>query len=700
MVDTQLEAAPIIEGHKNISLSRAGIALGLLIGVMLAGVSVVVGSKLVAIEQLAEETRSVVIPETVSQQRRALAIENMTKFAPLVVHAPSQDARTEALTQAEGIAAALAEDSDEDQQQAIQQAMAAIRVAAGNAGSADELRAQIAATLADAGKIVEEMDDNLASIAEDSESQLEELIEEIGAASESELQGLGRDLESLFQINTASQNLLTGVRDSLGVLVAATGLDDQERLLAEEERFSAILKRLQALLDGLPSTGDYEYLAPLIDEFGKLDGIFEMRREVLANQANALRQSGTAVQILSALSESLSTDAAEVASRSVGIIAATAESIEITAGGALAVMVVFAVVVGWLSRRELMIPLVGASKVLDELSSGNTEVEMPPARIRELEAIRSSIKSFREALVNMKRMATEKDEQDQRAHEEKRQMMNRLADELEASVKSIVTAVSSSATEMEAAANSMSATAEETNAQSTTVAAAAQQASANVETVSAAAEELSKSIDEVGRQVSQSTKIAGNAVTEAERTNAGIQGLAEAAQKIGHVVNLINDIAAQTNLLALNATIEAARAGDAGKGFAVVASEVKSLANQTAMATKEIGGQIAGIQAATEDSVEAIEGIGKIIQELDEIATAIASAVEEQSAATAEIANGSRQATKGTADVSINIEGIARAAGETGAASGQVLSSAQGLARQSSDLSVEIDKFLAQIRAA
>ncbi|MCH8138010.1 MAG: NAD-dependent epimerase/dehydratase family protein, partial [Proteobacteria bacterium] len=58
-----------------------------------------------------------------------------------------------------------------------------------------------------------------------------ELIEEIGEASESELQGLGRDLETLFRINTASQNLLTGVRDSRGVLIAATGLDDQERLL-------------------------------------------------------------------------------------------------------------------------------------------------------------------------------------------------------------------------------------------------------------------------------------------------------------------------------------------------------------------------------------------------------------------------------------------------------------------------------------
>ncbi len=94
-----------------------------------------------------------------------------------------------------------------------------------------------------------------------------------------------------------------------------------------------------------------------------------------------------------------------------------------------------------------------------------------------------------------------------------------------------------------------------------------------MQTVAAASEELSSSITEISRQVSQSAKIAGHAVDEANQTNHSVQGLAEAAQKIGDVVKLINDIAGQTNLLALNATIEAARAGEAGKGFAVVASK-------------------------------------------------------------------------------------------------------------------------------
>ena len=261
-------------------------------------------------------------------------------------------------------------------------------------------------------------------------------------------------------------------------------------------------------------------------------------------------------------------------------------------------------------------------------------------------------------------------------------------------VGEVVDIVSSSSAELQATAESMAATAEETSRQSEAVAAAAEEATTNVQTVAAAAEQMAKSVEEIGRQVAQSSIVAGRAVDEANRTNTTVESLAEAAQKIGEVVELISDIASQTNLLALNATIEAARAGDAGKGFAVVASEVKSLANQTAKATEDIAAQISGMQEATSGTVESIKGISSTIGEISEIANAIAAAVEEQSAATQEISRNVQEAATGTQDVSSNITSVNEAAIETGKSAGGVLEAAQELSTQGEKLRTEIEKFM------
>ena len=194
--------------------------------------------------------------------------------------------------------------------------------------------------------------------------------------------------------------------------------------------------------------------------------------------------------------------------------------------------------------------------------------------------------------------------------------------------------------------------------------------------------------------------MATDAVGQARSTNDRVSELSKAVGRIGDVVELINTIAEQTNLLALNATIEAARAGEAGRGFAVVASEVKALAEQTSKATGEIGQQISGIQAATQESVNAIKAISGTIEKLSEISSSIAAAVEEQGAATQEISRNVQQAAEGTRQVSSNITDVQRGAAETGSASTQVLSAAQSLSGDSNRLNREVDKFLDSVRAA
>ena len=211
--------------------------------------------------------------------------------------------------------------------------------------------------------------------------------------------------------------------------------------------------------------------------------------------------------------------------------------------------------------------------------------------------------------------------------------------------------------------------------------------------VADAANALAVAIAEIGRQGAELAEIAGKAMADARRTDGIVQVLAAGARKIDAVLKLIGEVAGQTNLLALNATIEAARAGEAGKGFAVVASEVKGLAGQTARATDEIAGQVRQIQDATRDTVEAVKGIGVVIERLGAIAASIAAAVEEQRSATAEIARNAQQAAVGTREVTGTIGQVNRAATATGTSAGQVLTEATGLAAQAELLTMEMRGF-------
>jgi methyl-accepting chemotaxis protein len=296
--------------------------------------------------------------------------------------------------------------------------------------------------------------------------------------------------------------------------------------------------------------------------------------------------------------------------------------------------------------------------------------------------------------------AEAKAKQDEVAARQRKAEMQKLADGFEAAVGEIVQTVSSASTELEASASTLTTNAGHAQQLTTMVATASEEASTNVQSVASATEELSISIGEIGRQVHESARMAGNAVTQARSTTDRVSALSKAAARIGDVVELINTIAGQTNLLALNATIEAARAGEAGRGFAVVASEVKALAEQTAKATGEIGQQIAGIQTATEESVGAIREISGTIEKLSEISSAISAAVEQQGAATQEIARNVQQAAQGTQQVSSHITDVQRGAGETGSASTQVLSAAQTLSADGSRLKLELTKFLSTVRAA
>jgi methyl-accepting chemotaxis protein len=367
--------------------------------------------------------------------------------------------------------------------------------------------------------------------------------------------------------------------------------------------------------------------------------------------------------------------------------------------GAVIVIALIMLALAFVIGRGISRPVKQLAGAMSRLTAGDKSVEVPVVGTDEVAEMAGAFSVFKASMIKAEELAA-KEMEAQRQRAERARQIELLTDKFDMDVTVVLKAVSSATTEMQATASSMTSTAEETARQATAVANASEEASTNVATVSVATEELTASIQEISRQVQQSAAVAGRAVADADRTNVQVKGLADAAQKIGEVVGLINDIASQTNLLALNATIEAARAGEAGKGFAVVASEVKSLANQTAKATEEIGSQIGGIQQATGEAVSAIQSIAATIREINDIATAIASAVEEQGAATQEISRNVQQASAGTQEVSSNISGVSEAAAATGAAADQVNSAATELSRQSETLRGQVETFLGSIKAA
>jgi methyl-accepting chemotaxis protein len=379
-------------------------------------------------------------------------------------------------------------------------------------------------------------------------------------------------------------------------------------------------------------------------------------------------------------------------------IVATVTMQEIVTGAAMLV----GLLIAFFIARGIVGPLSGLTSGMKELAAGNFGVVLPGLdRKDEVGDMAQAVETFKvKAEEKARDEAEAKIKQDQVAAQQRKKDMVKLADDFESAVGEIVETVSSASTELEASASTLTATAVRSQELATMVAAASEEASTNVQSVASATEEMTSSVNEISRQVQDSARIAGEAVDQARKTNERVGELSKAATRIGDVVELINTIAGQTNLLALNATIEAARAGEAGRGFAVVASEVKALAEQTAKATGEIGQQISGIQAATQESVNAIKEISGTIEKLSEISSTIAAAVEEQGAATQEISRNVQQAAQGTQQVSSNITDVQRGASETGSASSQVLSAAQSLSRDSNRLKLEVGKFLSSVRAA
>ncbi|MGK8206652.1 methyl-accepting chemotaxis protein [Burkholderia cenocepacia] len=217
---------------------------------------------------------------------------------------------------------------------------------------------------------------------------------------------------------------------------------------------------------------------------------------------------------------------------------------------------------------------------------------------------------------------------------------------------------------------------------------------ASLQETAASMAELSSRVGQNTDNVRQASQVAVQAVQSAERCNGVVSQVVEAmgsidasSGRIAEIVGIIESIAFQTNILALNAAVEAARAGEQGRGFAVVASEVRSLAQRSSSASKEIRDLIHESVGRVRGGVELVNAAGTSMAEIVQAISRVTALMEEIAAASVEQGHGIDQVNQAVSEMD-------RATQHNAAYVEEVAAAAQSLDDQSKQLVAMISNFV------
>jgi len=257
-----------------------------------------------------------------------------------------------------------------------------------------------------------------------------------------------------------------------------------------------------------------------------------------------------------------------------------------------------------------------------------------------------------------------------------------MADALNAAVNKLRTTMEA----VTANAQSASSSSQELSAAAEMLAGGAQEQASSLEETSASLEQITATVRQSADNAKQASQIASSSRESAERgqhvVTSAITAMEEintASAKISDIISTIDEIAFQTNLLAVNAAVEAARAGEEGRGFAVVASEVRSLAQRSAGAAKEI-------KALIQDSLRKVEKGSELVNRSGETLLSIVGSVKKVTDIVGEIAAAAEEQSIGVDQVNTAVTQIDQVTQQNSAQTEELSSTAQTLADQSTRL--------------
>ena len=220
-----------------------------------------------------------------------------------------------------------------------------------------------------------------------------------------------------------------------------------------------------------------------------------------------------------------------------------------------------------------------------------------------------------------------------------------------------------------------------------------EQQAASLEQTAAALDEITATVNRTADSASHAREIVLSAKLDAEKSGKVVQdavgamsAIERSAGQISSIIGVIDEIAFQTNLLALNAGVEAARAGEAGRGFAVVASEVRSLAQRSADAAKEIKALISTSTGQVSEGVDLVGQAGKAL-------TRIAEQVTEITAIVTEISSSAREQATGLAEVNTAVNQMDQITQQNAAMVEEVTAASRSLASEASELAGLVGEF-------